>query len=115
MKQRLLIIIICLTFYGCLSDRGLIRLQTIPSAATVYRNGINIGQTPVEFEHDYERIDNVTLEKEGFETLNEVIGKKWIRKEARISDSYQEGDFLVNGKMRHVWKITTTRTLKKEQ
>ena len=114
MKKILFIIIVSLACYGCLSDRGLISIKTIPPGATVYCNGIKIGEAPVEFEHDYHKLDNVTIEKEGFVTLKEAVGKKWVKKEAKTG-KYEEGDFLVNGQRRHVWKVTTTRTLKKAQ
>jgi len=110
MKKLFFVFAILLASYGCLSDRGLVAVKTIPPGATVYCNGIKIGETPIEFEHNFDHLDNLTIEKEGFLTLQEAVGKKWARKE-RKSGNYQEGDFIVKGKRRHVWKITTTRTL----
>ena len=99
---------------GCTSKRGLIELNTRPPGATVYLNKTKQGVTPLEFEYDSRIPSKLTIEKDGYHTDSESLGKGWIVREFQ-KGNYIEGSFTIQGERIKAWKVSTVRKLRKEK
>ena len=99
---------------GCTSKRGLILLNTRPRGATVYLNETEQGVTPVEFEYDLSKPATLTIEKEGYYPEMESLGKDWVLREYQ-KGNYTKGRFVISGKEKKAWKVTTTRRLERKE
>ncbi len=117
MKRRLTVtFLLCVITMavGCTSKRGLIELNTRPPGATVYLNQTMQGVTPVKFEYDFRQPTNLRIEKDGYRTESESLGKGWVIKEYH-KGNYVEDHFTIQGKGKKAWKVSTVRRLKKKE
>jgi hypothetical protein len=116
MKHTAVILVSCIIALtvGCTSKRGLILLNTRPEGATVYLNQTEQGVTPVEFEYDLSKPATLTIEKKGYYPEKESLGEGWVIREY-YKGNYTENRFMISGKEKKAWKVTTTRMLERNE
>ena len=112
MSKTSMIIMMCLLFLlslsGCTGKEGIVRLNTDPTGAHYYVDGIERGTTPAEFEWRYDRPILIELKKEGYYTEEEMLNKGWLHYQM-----YQGNYGTVRvGEAKKKWTVTINRTLK---
>lgn len=66
--SRVFVLLMLIAFSGCMHRRMTIRSE--PAGALVLVDGEEIGTTPVSFDYTYYATRNITLIKDGYQTLN---------------------------------------------
>ena len=101
-------LVVLLLFSGCVSKTGIVRLNTEPSGAKYYVDGVEKGSTPAEFEWRYDRPILIELKKEGYHTEQELLNLGWLHYQ-KYQGNYGE---IKVGKMTSQWTVTVNRKLK---
>ena len=101
-------LVVLLVFSGCTGKTGIIRLNTEPSGAKYYVDGVEKGSTPAEFEWRYDRPILVELKKEGYHTEQELFNKGWLHYQ-KYQGNYGK---IKIGKITSQWTVTVNRKLK---
>jgi hypothetical protein len=78
MRRSLIALMICVLGTGCVQRT--LTVKTEPEGALLYLNGTEVGRTPVTRDFTWYGVYDVTLRKEGFQTLTtrgKVIAPWW--------------------------------------
>jgi hypothetical protein len=102
-------LVLLLSFFGCVSKVGIVRLNTDPPGAKYYLDGIEKGTTPAEFEWDAARPIMLEIRKDGYYAEEELLNKKWVWYQESIG-KYGE---VRTGKSSKQWTVTVNRKLKR--
>jgi hypothetical protein len=110
------LILATLLLAACNPVRGMVKLDTIPSGASVYLGDRFLGTTPVTWTVDLREQDRVPLRivKEGYRDEEETFWRGWIRKEY-LDGHYRKDKFQLLGGERYEFEVWAVRELKRAQ
>ena len=112
MSKTSMITIMCcavlLIFTGCTGKDGIVRLNTDPSGAHYYVDGIEKGTTPAEFEWRYDRPIVIEIRKEGYYPEEELLNQGWLTYQIFLGNY---GTIRTSGAKKK-WTVTINRKLK---
>ena len=112
MKKILLAVLLSVVLSGCMSDTGLVYMDTMPDGATLYLNGRAEGRTPLTFEFTHDHPIVMTIEKSGYDSVREVMDAYWLLGEYKRGHYAEQHGLIIRGKARNRgWKVETSRKL----
>ena len=99
---------VLLILSGCTGKDGIVRLNTDPSGAHYYVDGIEKGTTPAEFEWRYDRPIVIEIRKEGYYPEEELLNQGWLTYQIFLGNY---GTIRTSGAKKK-WTVTINRKLK---
>lgn len=115
-KRAALILFLCFGVLAgaCTSAKGLVEVRSRPRGASVFLDGVKLGETPVRFEYDFKVPATLKISKDGYYEEKEFLSESWVEREIR-KGNYSEGKCEIGGEYINAWMITTFRRLEEEQ
>lgn len=99
-----------LLVFGCNPKLGIIAVNTNPQGASVYLNGVQTGDTPMQFEFDMDKPVTMKILKERYKPIEEQVTVNWVKSEYH-KGHYSKGDYLIKGTMQKGFEVNASREL----
>jgi hypothetical protein len=80
----------------------------------VYLDDIKQGETPVQFEYDFNVPARLRIVKDGHYDEEELLNEAWVVREIR-KGNYNEGRYLIGGVSTKTWMINTLRRMEEKK
>lgn len=106
-KSGITVVVMAMLLGGCAQPERKLIINSEPEGALVYLNGEEVGRTPMEYDFTWYSDYDVTLRKEGYETLKTHRSLKPPLKMWIPFDLFTE---MMGGKDRQSWTFTMEPT-----